>query len=599
MMMKTMSKLWVLVLAISSVAFGQVPIIGSPVNGVIEATSFHGADIGANVNSAVAEMGSGCGTITIAPGNYSFSTQIWKPRCVIIEGNNSVLTWTGTNVNTPAIIIGSPAGIDYTIGEIRHLKLVGPTTTPGIYLGGSSGSYVGTASPTFSSNSDYLDKFEDVTVTGFLDNYVKGNNAYQDIWVGGASTSGNHSNFLDTGVFGSENMAFYGWQSLNSPGYGFYSANLDGAEYNFTDCSFDYNSNGAFYYINGNVRLKGGHIEQNTSAYMFNSPASSSAFSLVLSGGVQFVEGYTSMPALIYVGGTNSDVFIDDGINIAHPGSTISELVNWQALGLSNQLTVGAYADPLANTGVTIPTVQSGANIQWLDIPTYTQYVPTGRYQTFATIGMASIGIVKGSVATGLLGAINNGCPSATQGVDFPYNGTFMGWNCDTTGGSDFFAPFIASSGTAYHFHAKLADGTWADIFDMGRTGSASWGGGSTISNSTVVCQSTTTNRNSCTGTDVYWTVASACSTTTGQPAHCAFTTTLPIAMPDANYQIFCTANVYSAVGGGNPDYSCSPQILGALPTASGSTLNFDVVQTMQNGGGGGTATVYLHAHHN
>lgn len=100
-------------------------------------------------------------------------------------------------------------------------------------------------------------------------------------------------------------------------------------------------------------------------------------------------------------------------------------------------------------------------------------------------------------------------------------------------------------------------------------------------------------------GIDSYWTVTSACTTGTGQPVHCVGTTTLPVAMPDANYQLFCTADVASQVGGGIPDYVCSPTMLGTLPTAAGSSITFDVVQVMQNGGGGGTANVYFHAHHN
>lgn len=98
-------------------------------------------------------------------------------------------------------------------------------------------------------------------------------------------------------------------------------------------------------------------------------------------------------------------------------------------------------------------------------------------------------------------------------------------------------------------------------------------------------------------GIDYYWT-APGCTTTTGQPIHCTTTTTLPGNMPDASYQIFCQANVVS-FSGAPPDLHCSLNSTYPLPTASGSTITFDSVQTMQNGGGGGTSEMYFHAHHN
>lgn len=109
-------------------------------------------------------------------------------------------------------------------------------------------------------------------------------------------------------------------------------------------------------------------------------------------------------------------------------------------------------------------------------------------------------------------------------------------------------------------------------------------------------------NRTDCTvsGTtsavDYYWTAA-GCSTATGQPVHCTTTTTLPGNMPDASYQIFCQANVQT-FSGSPPDLVCTLNSDYPLPTASGSTLTFDSVQVMQNGGGGGTSVMYFHAHH-
>lgn len=182
-----------------------------------------------------------------------------------------------------------------------------------------------------------------------------------------------------------------------------------------------------------------------------------------------------------------------------------------------------------------------------------------------------------------------------TQGLDTP-PGLFL--RIDGTNGV-MNIQNITFAATPFATGATTGTGTSSSTTALLYGDTLKVGGGVTIASTSTICQTSGLNCPVTTAIDSYWTVASACSTTTGQPVKCSFTTTLPLTMPDANYQLFCTANVYSAVGGGNPDYSCSPEILGTLPTASGSTLNFDVVQTMQNGGGGGTANVYIHVHHN
>jgi hypothetical protein len=96
------------------------------------------------------------------------------------------------------------------------------------------------------------------------------------------------------------------------------------------------------------------------------------------------------------------------------------------------------------------------------------------------------------------------------------------------------------------------------------------------------------------TAVDYYWTDTS-CGVGVGQPTQCVGTTTLPGPMPNANWQFFCTADA-----NGNPgNYLCAAHLSNPLPTASGSTLNYGMTQVMQNGGGGSTATMYFHAHHN
>lgn len=95
---------------------------------------------------------------------------------------------------------------------------------------------------------------------------------------------------------------------------------------------------------------------------------------------------------------------------------------------------------------------------------------------------------------------------------------------------------------------------------------------------------------------DFSWT-ATGCATGVGQPNHCTGTTTLPANMPDASYTIQCTANA----GGSEPaDYVCGLHTATPLPTTTGSTITFAIIQVMQNGTTGTfVPTVYFHAHHN
>lgn len=417
-------------------AGASTPAPGGAAHGIFWADGFAGKDVGAQVNAAIAARAGACGTISIAPGAYTFATQIVKPRCITLEGNNAVLTWKGAQ-NTPAITSGSVAGADYTFGGIRDLKLVGDGTGAGIYLGRATAGYH--AQP---GVDDYLELFQNVTVTGFADNWVKGPNTYQITVIGGASTSGRHSNWLDLG-FGSESMNFFGWQNLNGNGYGFFAADLQGAQYNFVDCSFDYNAAGAFVYINGTVRMTGGHIEQGNSAYFFDSPASPSAFSLQLSGGVQFVTASPALPAFIRVRGTNSFVFIGMGLNLSHPGGPVGKVVDWQSAGHSNQLNIEPYADPLATNSRTTPAVNPGANVQWFHLPTYNQYVPTGSAVSSQTIGTGTVNAGPAS-PEGVVGSRVNMNGAFPVPDAFPYNGNFLLWNTEpgAPGEGDLFNPF-------------------------------------------------------------------------------------------------------------------------------------------------------------
>lgn len=153
-------------------------------------------------------------------------------------------------------------------------------------------------------------------------------------------------------------------------------------------------------------------------------------------------------------------------------------------------------------------------------------------------------------------------------------SGTFA-FGMNTTGNG---TKVVTGAGTYTNNHILVADAN-----------------GNAIDSGVTVTPSTTT--------DYYWTVSNACSTGPGQPVQCAAdqTTTLPGNMPDANYQVFCQADVYSYIGA-MPNYVCNlKNNVGTtpLPVTAGGTLTYNITQVMQNGGSGGSVTLYFHAHHN
>ena len=96
--------------AISALSFGTLN--AQRFEGVRFADQFSGADIGAKVNAAIADLGSNGGIVVIPAGNYSFSTQInaSSKRSIILQGagglssgsaTGTTLTWTGTGTTSP------------------------------------------------------------------------------------------------------------------------------------------------------------------------------------------------------------------------------------------------------------------------------------------------------------------------------------------------------------------------------------------------------------------------------------------------------------------------------------------------------------------
>lgn len=339
-------------------------------------------DIGAQINTAITAAGSSCVTMRIPYANYNMSTEIIKPACIILDFQGSTVQ---SSITATASIAAGGTAAGYSWGGIRNLTLFGPGTAStgdgiGIWLGGDS---TGVNAP--SSYLDFSESFVNVTVIGFSAGWERGI-AYQDSFYSISAVS-NYNGWVDAGQYYGENMNFYGAQIVNNTGYGFYSANMDGTEYDLYGSSCDYNIS-CFYTLNGSVRYSGGHIEQ-SSGYTFDGPASSSlSNNILLTGGVTLALTATTgstEPGLIHVTGYNSNVKIDKGLIVGYAHAA-SYLINWTGTGFSSLLDVGPYEDSFHNPGLS--AVAAGTVSGWVSYPLYyNNYTPSSQYFSGMTVG--------------------------------------------------------------------------------------------------------------------------------------------------------------------------------------------------------------------
>ncbi|MBB5328539.1 hypothetical protein [Tunturiibacter gelidoferens] len=466
-------------------------VVTSRQSNVLEASLFPGSDIGAQVNNAIHALPVPCGKITVAPGNYSLSTKIQKPRCVVLDFNGSTLTSTITS--GASISTGSNFGTDTTIyawGSIKNLKLYGPgliAGTVGIWLGGDRN---GVYAPT--GNNDFLDSYENINIENFESGMDAGV-AFQDAFYSD-SLSANKYGYKVDGQFGGENMNMFGMQILNNGTYGFYAPNMPASEYVCMSCSIDYNGTGqsgqaGIYILNGRLTLLGGHMEQ-CGGYFIDGPTSTTVQQQLSISGMTFVASGKSTPsesgcpaftaadpAYIHVTGYNSGINIGQGVEIIR-NHTYTSFINWQATGAANELHVEPYSDPLTPTGVGLQTIGPGQNtaIGGLQIPIYAQYISTSQYFSSITVGSAVGGAFPATgdiFASGLLGTnINTGgrVPGTSA---FPFSGGYMGFNSANNGDVDFYSPYSnpATSGEAYDFFLNYRT-SFSKILSIDRSGS-------------------------------------------------------------------------------------------------------------------------------
>lgn len=419
---------------------------------------FPGSDIGAQINSAISALpqsafGEPCGTIVVPAGYYAFSTSIVKPQCVFIEGNGANLHFTATS--GAALVVASPYSNSdpYSSGGVSHLSLSGVGgSSIGVYMGGDPAGSI--------SRSDYYaadQSFVDDQIFGFGTGVQMGNNSFLDTWRGGAISSNNIGVYFPCGTTNAgENYSFYG-MVVNNGGVGFKQD--CGAEIKLYGGGVDYNVTAAITGAGIYVTAYGTHFEQRNAPIILGQGVSATQ-QLNLFGGVLYASAPGGDdPSFITIGGVSSNVRLDAVDLAAGPGHGVSSIVNWQAGGqghLSASAITGATSPPLV-IGATGNVSVSAMDLNTASLSNYSgAFIPSGLIQGGSYIGSANN---------------SNGSLPGTSGT-FPYNGTFLGWNADDNGGSDFYNAFDApaSANAAFNWWSNN-NGAWSKISSLSRNG--------------------------------------------------------------------------------------------------------------------------------
>lgn len=362
-----------------------------PPDKTLDAGHYPGVDIGAKINSAIADLGHDSGTVVVPAGVYSFSTTIVKPRGILLRGQGTGLVFSSNDLmkigtilvwipqSGTAIVVADPYGTNYESNTgIGDLTLLGPgisSNANGIWVGGDPSGVV-------SSKDDFADNesFEKISIHNFSRGVVWGSNAFLDRWLQ-CNIWGN-----DVGIFLSD--AIVASNETNSFVQCYIGNNVGGAvrglgnaDLHFVSTSFDFNNTGAAKGGPSSVpaieSLNPGnfidcHFEQWNGTFVDNSGTASV---VRIIGGDATLD--SSAPIVDHqmfsFGGVGSDVYIS-GVSIAS-AHRVAHMVSWNSprdsalwiaglLGNSNHQIL-AITNPLAAA----PRLHIDANIFGIESP--------------------------------------------------------------------------------------------------------------------------------------------------------------------------------------------------------------------------------------
>lgn len=325
-----------------------------------------GSDLGAWINAAIKYMPgngstpSGCGVIQLSyEASIKFTTTIVKPRCTLIDLNQSTLLWAGSG--TQAIVVADTyTKAPPSPGGIKNGRIFGSANgisrSNGIFLGGDPEGVI------FSSAGNATNQsFYDLDVQNFTDDYVVGNNAFQNTWVNGAiALSGRAGiHFIANGRNEGENFNFHGTTFLNNQQHDVLVDPKSFAEVNANGVSFDY-AVGDSISSTGNLlfNASSSHFERGVGSKFFNC---SNSCSVSVGNSAMYLMGdASSADAFGQFGASSRASFV--GVDWANVGkSAIKQFFVWNDTSPIGSLYMLNFRQTLGQAAINSVPAYSGS----------------------------------------------------------------------------------------------------------------------------------------------------------------------------------------------------------------------------------------------
>jgi hypothetical protein len=280
-----------------------------------------GTDIGAWVNAAIAQLPGHTGQVLLPRnGSYNQSTTIVKPRGVIIDCQNSKITYTGSTI---AMVIGDTDTVnDNTLGGVQNCWFSNLTSGANIGFWHGGGDPSGLLPSTAEAAQQY---FINVRLMSFNRGLAIGTNAYLSSWLNSYIVANN-----------------YGVSGTPGETYTFVASQING---NMV-CGIQENSGGLLRFFGGGIDYNGPngggpavcgtdvwHESHGTHYEQFTGPiinASAGSFhNILLDGGeLQYTVGRQSVLSVAVASNIATVVLDDSGGYFAGNSYTFGTLTN-------------------------------------------------------------------------------------------------------------------------------------------------------------------------------------------------------------------------------------------------------------------------------
>jgi hypothetical protein len=431
-------------------------------NGVLNATQFSGADIGAKVNAAIAAIitSYGGGTVYVPAGTYAITTPIVVPARVNLLGagaDSTQFNWAGVGA---AIILSSVphGGLDIAT-QVGGFVLTGTKSANqyGIYQGGDY-TCTGGCTRNPSTNIGYDYSLHDISIYNMDYGIWWGNGVFNTRWDNVLVSTCTHYGWYYpvTSGFGGQNNHFYHSHLGGNLAGAFFVQQFPEVTFAMHGMDIEYNGNpsapGVYQMQGGNYQCFDCHVEANFGPFV---SVPSNSGSAAFFGGFFDLASSTAITEarLINLGTGRSTIVLDGvGLEIHH---TVTNLIIQSEGG--NQPQIYFHNNSLVDTGGFLRAVTNvtGQGVSWC-LP----WNPSGG-------GNGSC--YDGNIYTNPMGTIANNPPLRS----LPASGNYLGWNSTGQGNSDFINTFNGSSSTnTAHRWLVNNGGTFVEVGRIDRDGS-------------------------------------------------------------------------------------------------------------------------------